>query len=66
MGSVARKGGKKDQESPVTNFEVDQDAETFENYHFTNPDHGQGAFALSWRAGSEKDNAGGFVPLASC
>ena len=44
-----------DSESPVTDFEVDQDAETFENYHCTNPDHGQGAFASSWRAGSEQD-----------
>ena len=44
-----------DSESPVTDFKVDQDAGTFENYHFTNPDHGQGAFASSWRAGSEQD-----------
>ena len=44
-----------DSESPITGFEVDQDAETFENYHRTNPDHGQGAFASSWRAGSEED-----------
>ena len=44
-----------DSDSPVTDLEVDQGAETFENYHFTNPDHGQGAFASSWRAGSEQD-----------
>ena len=44
-----------DSESPVTDFEVDQSAETFENYHSENPDHGQGAFASSWRAGSEQD-----------
>ena len=41
-------------EIPVTVFEVDQDAENFKNYHFTNPDHGQGPFASSWRAGSEQ------------
>ena len=44
-----------DSESPVTDFEVDQDAEIFENFHCTDPDHGQGAFALSWRAGSGQD-----------
>ena len=44
-----------DSESPVTDFEVDQGAETFENYHCINPDHGQGAFDSSWRAGSEQD-----------
>jgi hypothetical protein len=44
-----------DSESPVTDFEVDQGAETLESYHYTNPDQGQGAFASSWRAGSEKD-----------
>ena len=43
-----------DSESPVTNFEVDQGAETFKNYHSKNPDHVHGAFALSWRAGSEQ------------
>jgi hypothetical protein len=32
-------------ESPVTDFEMDQDAKTFENYHRTNPEYGQGAFA---------------------
>ena len=42
-------------ESAVTDFEVDQGAETFENYHCTNPDDGQGTFASSWRAGSEMD-----------
>ena len=30
-------------------------AETIENCHFTNPDHGQGAFASSWSAGSGQD-----------
>ena len=44
-----------DSESPVTDFEVDQDAGALENCHCTNPDHGQGAFASSWRAGSEQD-----------
>ena len=44
-----------DSESPVTDFEVDRDAEIFENYHITNPNHGQGVFASSWRSGSEKD-----------
>ena len=44
-----------DSESPVTAPEVDHDAETFDNYHSTNPDHGQGVFASSWRAGSEQD-----------
>ena len=42
-------------ESPVTASEVDHDAETFDNCHSTNPDHGQGVFASSWRAGSEQD-----------
>ncbi len=32
-------------ESPVTASEVDHDAETFDNYHSTNPDCGQGVFA---------------------
>ena len=40
-------------ESPGTASEVDHHAETFDNYHSTNPDHGQGVFASSWRAGSE-------------
>ena len=44
-----------DPESPVADFEVDQNADTFENCHCTNPDHGQGAFTSSptssWRAG---------------
>ena len=44
-----------DSESPVTDFVVDQGAETFENYHCTNSDHGQGAFASNWRADSEQD-----------
>jgi hypothetical protein len=44
-----------DSESSVTNSEVDQDADTTENFHCINPDHGQGAFASSWRAGSEQD-----------
>ena len=44
-----------DSESPITDFEVDRDAETFKNYHYTHPDHGQGIFASSWRAGSEQD-----------
>ena len=39
-----------DFECPVTDFEVDQDAGTFEN-----PYHGQGVFASSWRTGSEQD-----------
>ena len=39
-----------DSESPVTDFDVDQDAETFESYH-----HGLGAFASSCRAGCEQD-----------
>ena len=39
-------------ESPVAASEVDHDAETFDNYHSTNPDHGQGVFASSRRAGS--------------
>ena len=55
-----------DSESPVTDFEVGQDAETYENYHFANPDHGQSAFASSWRAGSEQDQTGFFVPSVSC
>ena len=54
-----------DSEDPVTDFEVDQDAGTFGNYQFTNPYHGQGAFASSWRAGSEQNKWGfcsfGFV-----
>ena len=36
---------------PVTAPEVDRDAETFDNYHYTSPDHGQGVFDSSWRAG---------------
>ena len=44
-----------DSKSPVTDFEVDQDAETFKISPFTNPDHGQGTFASSWRAGSKQD-----------
>ena len=32
---------------------------------FTNPDHGQGAFASSWRAGSGQGEIGAFVPLFS-
>ena len=49
-------------ESPVTASEVDHDAETFDNYHSTNPDHGQGVFASSRRAGSGQDYMG-FFPL---
>ena len=44
-----------DYESPVTKSEVDHDAETFGNCHFTNLDHGPGTFASSWRAGSGQD-----------
>ena len=44
-----------DSESPVTDFEVDQDAGTFGNCHCKNPDHGRGVFASSLRAGSEQD-----------
>ena len=42
-------------ESPATDFGVDQEAETFENCHYTNLDHGQVAFAPSRRVGSEQD-----------
>ncbi len=35
-----------------------------ENCHFANPDHGQGAFASSWRAGSGRTRF--FIPLVSC
>ena len=38
-----------DPKGPVTDSEVDHDAETLDNYHFKNPDHGQGVFASSWR-----------------
>ena len=41
-----------DSESPVKDHEVDKGADTFENCHYTNPHHGQGAFDSSWRAGS--------------
>ena len=41
-----------DSESPVTDPKVDRNAGTFENYHFTNQYHGQGAFASSGRTGS--------------
>ena len=44
-----------DSESPVTDYEVDRDAETLESCHCKNPDHGQGTFDSSWRAGSEQD-----------
>ena len=44
-----------DSDSPIMDPEVGLDAEAFENCHCTNPDHGQGAFASSWRAGSEQD-----------
>ena len=44
-----------DSRSTVTDFEVDQNAKTFENFHCKHSDHGQGAFASSWRAGSELD-----------
>ena len=43
-----------DSESPVTDFEVDQDAGTFENCHCNNPDHGGGAFTSSWPLGVRK------------
>ena len=43
-------------------FEVDRDFETFENCHCIYPDHGQGAFASSWRAGSDR-TAQGFLFL---
>ena len=36
-----------DSESPFTASEVEHDAETFSNYHITNPDHNQGVFASS-------------------
>ena len=44
-----------DFDSPVADFEVDKDAVNFKNCHCKNPDHGQGAFASSWCAGSEQD-----------
>ena len=44
-----------DSESPVTDSEVDHDAGTFENCHCVNSDRGQGDFASSWCASSEKD-----------
>jgi len=49
-----------DYESPVTGLEADQETGTFENSHSKNPYHGQDAFASSWRAGSEQDQAGLF------
>jgi len=55
-----------DSESPVTDFEVGQDAGTFKNCHCKNPDYGQGAFASSWRAGSDENKTGAFVPLVLC
>ena len=55
-----------DSEGPFTDFEENQGAETVENYHYTNPDHGQGVCASSWRAGSEQDQTWAFVPLVSC
>ena len=42
-------------ESPVRAPEVDHDAETFDNCHSTNPDHGQSVFASCWCAGSGQD-----------
>ena len=44
-----------DSESQVKDLKADQDAGPFENKYRTNPDHGQCAFASSWRAGSEQD-----------
>jgi len=45
IGRAAKFISSGDSESPVTDFEVDHEAGTFKNYHLTNPDHGQGAFA---------------------
>ena len=55
IGQCTKLTSSGDYESPVTDFGVDQGAETFENCHCKNSDHGQGAFASNWRADSEQD-----------